>query len=98
MEIQVNDSNFENWCATLLKTHPTKLQKTLEAQSRDQLISWLCWRDPNGVYSDIDCIKNNLRILTKGKALFYTHRRILRYHRENGYTLLSANENYRCDQ
>lgn len=42
MEIQVNGSNFENWCGALLKTHPKKLQKTLEAQGRYQLISWLC--------------------------------------------------------
>jgi len=27
----------------------------LEAADRDAIIAWLCWNDPNGVYTDEHC-------------------------------------------
>jgi hypothetical protein len=36
--------------------------------NREQLIDWLCWNDPNGVYRDIDCYREGMDFLTYEEA------------------------------
>lgn len=36
--------------------------------SRDEIIRWLCWNDPNGCYSDDDSKSEGLPILSLGQA------------------------------
>jgi hypothetical protein len=37
--------------------------------NREQLIEWLCWNDPNGVYRDEDSIREGMEILSYQEAL-----------------------------
>lgn len=37
--------------------------------TRDGLIDWLCWADPNGVYRDEDSIREGMDVLTYDEAL-----------------------------
>jgi len=37
--------------------------------NREQLIDWLCWNDPNGVYRDEDSIREGMEILSYQEAL-----------------------------
>jgi len=36
--------------------------------NREELINWLCWTDPNGVYRDEDSINEGMEILTYEEA------------------------------
>jgi hypothetical protein len=37
--------------------------------NREQLIDWLYWNDPNGVYRDEDSIREGMEILSYQEAL-----------------------------
>ena len=37
--------------------------------NREQLIDWLCWADPNGIYRDEDSIREGMDVLTYDEAL-----------------------------
>ena len=37
--------------------------------NREELINWLCWNDPNGVYRDEDSIREGMDVLTYEEAL-----------------------------
>lgn len=36
--------------------------------NREQLIEWLCWNDPNGVYRDEDSIREGMEVLSYEEA------------------------------
>jgi hypothetical protein len=36
--------------------------------NREQLIEWLCWNDPNGVYRDEDSIREGMDVLSFEEA------------------------------
>ncbi len=36
--------------------------------NREQLIEWLCWNDPNGVYRDEDSIRDGMEVLSYEEA------------------------------
>ena len=36
--------------------------------TRDQIIAWLCWNDPNGVYRDQDSTAEGYAALTRDRA------------------------------
>jgi hypothetical protein len=45
------------------------LEPSVNIQSRESLINWLVWNDPNGCYTDTDSINEDLPILTLETAL-----------------------------
>jgi hypothetical protein len=45
------------------------LEPIVDITSRDSLISWLCWNDSNGCYTDIDSIDEGMPILSLETAL-----------------------------
>jgi hypothetical protein len=36
--------------------------------NREELINWLCWNDPNGVYRDEDSIREGMDVLSYEEA------------------------------
>lgn len=40
------------------------LQHLLQSATRDELIAWLVWNDPNGIYTDADSRTEDLLPLT----------------------------------
>ena len=36
--------------------------------NREELINWLCWNDPNGVYRDEDSIREGMEVLSYEEA------------------------------
>lgn len=47
---------------------PWLQQRLLTEGTREQLIVWLCWNDPNGVYRDRDCDAEGISRLTLERA------------------------------
>ncbi|MGF1556239.1 hypothetical protein [Paucihalobacter sp.] len=54
-----------------------KLKAELENWSRQDLISWLKWNDPNGVYDDESSLREFDNILEKEEAITIMLRQIL---------------------
>lgn len=48
----------------------------LESGTREQLIDWLQWNDPNGTYGDIDCLAEGLKTLDLETARALMRRQI----------------------
>lgn len=46
--------------------YPSTLMRPM---NREELIDWLCWNDPNGVYRDMDCYRKGIDFLTYEEAL-----------------------------
>jgi hypothetical protein len=44
-------------------------QPHVNVNSRDSIIRWLTWNDPNGCYRDDDCVYEGLPLLTHIAAL-----------------------------
>jgi len=36
--------------------------------NREELINWLCWNDPNGVYRDEDSMREGMDVLSYEEA------------------------------
>jgi hypothetical protein len=36
--------------------------------NREELINWLCWNDPNGIYRDEDSIREGMDVLSYEQA------------------------------
>jgi hypothetical protein len=51
--------------------HPyhTWTAETAQTATRDQLIAWLVWNDPNGCYRDDDAEEEGFDVLTRETAL-----------------------------
>lgn len=46
-----------------------ELNEILDTWSRDEIIQWLCWNDPNGVYTDADSLNEFGNIMTKEEGI-----------------------------
>ena len=42
--------------------------ETIRAGTREEIIAWLCWNDPNGVYLDQDSVAEGYATLTRDRA------------------------------
>jgi hypothetical protein len=44
--------------------------------TREELIDWLCWNDPNGIYTDEDSIREGIDVLSFEQAYeFYLNQK-----------------------
>lgn len=46
-----------------------KLLNVIQDMSRNDIIQWLCWNDPNGIYSDERSMKEFENILSRTEAV-----------------------------
>ncbi|SDH68149.1 hypothetical protein [Myroides phaeus] len=46
-----------------------ELEQELNTWSRNELIEWLCWNDPNGVYTDKDSLAEIGHVLSKEEGI-----------------------------
>jgi len=60
----------------LMELRGDKLQLELNSWSRNELITWLKWNDPNGVYRDEDSLREFDNILSKTEAIEIITRQI----------------------
>ncbi len=60
----------------LMELRGDKLQLVLNSWSRNELITWLKWNDPNGVYRDEDSLREFDNILSKTEAIEIITRQI----------------------
>ncbi|HCA82821.1 MAG TPA: hypothetical protein DEP18_03475 [Flavobacteriales bacterium] len=69
----------------LIRKHPNyrlifmneaELREELKDWTREQLISWLCWNDPNGLYRDEDGMAEVGRIMTYEEGVEYIMRQV----------------------
>lgn len=44
------------------------MEERIKSMDRSQLIAWLCWNDPNGVYTDKDSENDGLPPITLAEA------------------------------
>ena len=47
---------------------PAHLLDVMTSNNRERVISWLCWHDPNGVYTDEDSEAEGMSPLTLDEA------------------------------
>lgn len=57
-----------DWRYNLMDLDESGLHAELKQMSRETLIEWLEWNDPNGVYSDEDSDNEGMKRLTKNDA------------------------------
>lgn len=60
----------------LMELHGDELQVVLNSWARNELITWLIWNDPNGVYRDEDSLREFDNILSKTEAIEIVTRQI----------------------
>lgn len=60
----------------LMELRGDALQLKLNSWSRNELITWLKWNDPNGVYRDEDSLREFDNILSKPQAIEIITRQI----------------------
>ncbi len=60
-----------DWRYQIMELSETKLKSELLNWSREKMIIWLNWNDPNGIWTDEDSIAENMKPLTKEKAYNY---------------------------
>ena len=65
------------WKPPLEYHDPDFQQRLLQTGTREELIAWLCWNDPNGIYTDEASLAEDFPPLTLERA-----RQILRDQRE----------------
>lgn len=60
----------------LMELRGDELQLKLNSWSRNELITWLRWNDPNGVYRDEDSLREFDNVLSKPEAIEIITRQI----------------------
>ena len=60
----------------IMELQGKKLHSELNSWTREQLINWLCWNDGNGVYKDVDSMREFNNILDKNEAIKIITRQI----------------------
>lgn len=60
----------------LMELRGNELELELNSWSRNELITWLRWNDPNGVYRDEDSLREFDNILSKSEAIEIITRQI----------------------
>lgn len=60
----------------LMELRGDKLENELNSWSRLELIAWLCWNDPNGVYNDDQSLLEFNNVVSKEEAIEIITRQI----------------------
>lgn len=66
-----------DWRYQIMKLSDSDLESELSTWSREKMIEWLDWNDPNGIWTDEDAKNENVPMLTRDKAKDYIVRFIL---------------------
>ena len=66
MEFQQNTGYSYREFAELAQN---KIQNLLAVMKREDMIEWLCWSDPNGVYKDKDSLMEFGNIMSREEAM-----------------------------
>lgn len=61
----------EDWCFSLMDLSKEELIKEISSWGREQLLDWLEWSDPGGIYSDEDSRAEGFNPLTETEARNY---------------------------
>ncbi len=54
---------------SIMEADDEALNRFFDEVTREELILWLCWNDPNGVYTDQDSMSEFERIMTKEEGI-----------------------------
>ncbi|UIR57431.1 hypothetical protein LZQ00_06330 [Sphingobacterium sp. SRCM116780] len=68
----------QNWRYQLMDLKDKKLLDKLSVLKRQELIVWLQWNDPNGIYSDSEKINEGLPLLSRHQALAHVYHAVMR--------------------
>lgn len=60
-----------DWRYKVMELSKISLEEELNCWSREKLISWLNWNDPNGIWSDEESIAERYEPLTRETACSY---------------------------
>jgi hypothetical protein len=61
---------------SVLEMNDAELIILLNSLTREDIIEWLMWNDPNGIYSDKQSLKEMGNILSREEGLEIMHRQI----------------------
>lgn len=53
----------------IMELNQEDLKRELQSWERSKLIDWLCWNDKNGIYDDINSVREFGQILEKEDAI-----------------------------
>ena len=67
--IDIERSKKLNPFYSIMDLEPSQLEIELKNWSRETLINWLVWNDPNGVYRDVDSKREFNNVLQKEEAI-----------------------------
>lgn len=77
MSIDINNRHKLNHpYYKIMNLKNSELQSELITWPREELIEWLCWNDSNGVYRDVDSLREFDNILEKEEAIKIIRRQI----------------------
>ncbi|WP_367208920.1 hypothetical protein [Sphingobacterium sp. R2] len=79
-KILAMESHRNDWRYQLLGLKDKMLFDQLKLMTRQELLGWLQWYDKAGTFSDHDCIRRGIPLLTKVQALTAAYQRIMREH------------------
>ena len=60
----------------LIEIFDTELSDLIDNLSRNDIIEWLMWNDRNGVYSDVDSLREFGAVMTKEEGLEILQRQV----------------------
>src|SRR5690606_7182635 len=66
-----------DWRYKIMDLPADELLKEIKSLSRIQLIEWLSWNDPNGIYTDAACKDDRLPRTTKKEAERIMYRQLM---------------------
>jgi|GEM_PF-190218 len=72
------DERKHDWRYQLMDLTDDILLKKLKSLKRKELVGWLTWNDPNGIFSDLEAKANDLTPLNKYQAMAYLYLIIMR--------------------
>jgi|GEM_PF-2862128 len=66
-----------DWRYQIMELSETELKSELLNWSREKMIVWLNWNDPNGIWTDEDSIAEGMKPLTKENAYNYIYKLLI---------------------
>jgi hypothetical protein len=70
-------SKYADWRYKIMDLPADELLKEIKGMSRETLIGWLSWNDPNGIYTDAASKIDRLPRITKKEAERIMYRQIM---------------------
>jgi hypothetical protein len=71
-----NEEKLKHPYYKLMEFRGVTLEEELNSWSRLDLIEWLCWNDPNGIYRDVESFQELGNIVSKAEAIEIITRQI----------------------